>query len=109
MFIVHGTENADKLREKYTVLELDTVPSANGSEKVTLYTVLDTGKLSLESMTTLDQYTKLHEKLIENLHKGDQSFCENAISNLKGQFGGEVDSFYDHVIARFSVWLIFIF
>ena len=103
MFIVHGTENADKLRSKYTVLELDTVPSPTGSDKVTLYTVLDTGKLSLESMTTLEQYTNLHAKLIENLHKGDKNFCKNAISNLKGQFGGEVDSFYDHVIARFDI------
>ena len=109
MFIVHGTENADKLRDKYTVLELDTVPSPDGSEQVTLYTVLDTGKLSLESMTTLDQYTKLHAKLIENLHKGDQNFCRSAISNLKGQFGGEVDSFYDHVIKRFEARLTFIY
>ena len=102
MFIVHGTENADKLRDKYTVLELDTVPSKDGSEPITLYTVLDTGKLSLESMTTLEQYTSLHAKLIDNLHKGDINFCKSAISNLKGQFGGEVDSFYDHIIARFD-------
>jgi hypothetical protein len=102
MFIVHGTENADKLRGKYTVLELDTVPSPDGSDKVTLYTVLDTGKLNLETMTTLEQYTNLHAKLIENLHKGDQVYCESAIDHLKGQFNGEVDSFYDHVMERFN-------
>lgn len=102
MFIVHGTEKADQLRDKYTVLELDTIPAVNNGEDVTLYTVIDTAKLSLDSMSTLEQFVNLHHDLIENLHKKDFSFCKQAIGHLKGQFGGQVDSFYDHVLERFN-------
>lgn len=99
MFIVHGKEKAAALRDKYTVLELDTIKYTDDNE-ITLYTVVDTGKLSLESMTTLGQYTELHAKLIENLKKGDANFCVQAIEHLKGQFGGDLDTFYDHVLER---------
>lgn len=101
MFIVHGKEKADALRDKYTVLELDTIRYTDDKE-VTLYTVVDTGKLSLDSLPTLEQYTDLHASLIENLKKGDVNFCKQAIEHLKGQFGGDIDSFYDHVLERFD-------
>jgi hypothetical protein len=71
MFIVHGTDKADALKVKYTVLELDTIKyPEDPTNPVTMYTVIDTGKLSLESMSSLEQ------------------------------FGGQVDSFYDHVSER---------
>ena len=100
MFIVHGTEKANQLKDKYTVLELDTIPAVNNGEDVTLYTVIDTGKLSLDSMSTLAQFVDLHEHLIENLHKEEFDYCKQVIDQLKGSFGGQVDSFYDHVLAR---------
>ncbi|MGY8866590.1 MAG: hypothetical protein ACKVJK_13325 [Methylophagaceae bacterium] len=101
MFIVHGTEKADALRDRYTVLELDTLhPTLN--EDITLYTVIDTGEISLDGMATLEQFTKLHESLITNFKKGNVSFCKDAIGHLRGEFGGQVDSFYDHVLERLT-------
>ena len=100
MFIVHGKEKADALKVKYTVLELDTIQYTSDTDAVTMYTVLDTAKLSLDSMTTLEQYKNLHENLIINFKKGDVHYCKEAINSLKGQFGGQVDSFYDHMLAR---------
>lgn len=100
MFIVHGKEKADALKIKYTVLTLDTIKYPENKDPVTLYTVIDTGKLSLESMSTLEQFTNLHEKLIESLEKQQWIYCKEAISLLRGQFGGQVDSFYDHVLER---------
>ena len=101
MFIVHGTDKAEALKVKYTVLELDTIKyPEDPTNPVTMYTVIDTGKLSLESMSSLEQFINLHAKLIENLQKQDVIYCKEAISLLKGQFGGQVDSFYDHVSER---------
>lgn len=100
MFIVHGKEKADQLRNKYTVLELDTIQYTSETDPITLYTVLDTGKLSLDSMTSLDQFTTLHQNMIDGFKVGDNHYCKEAISMLKGQFGGQVDSFYDHMLVR---------
>ena len=102
MFIVHGTEKANQLKDKYTVLELDTIHAVNNGEDITLYTVIDTGQLSLDSMSTLKQYVDLHGHLIDNLHKKDFNYCKEVIDKLKGSFGGQVDSFYDHVLSRIS-------
>ena len=102
MFIVHGTEKANQLKDKYTVLELDTIPAVNNGEDITLYTVIDTGQLSLDSMSTLKQYVDLHGHLIDNLHKKAFNYCKEVIDKLKGSFGGQVDSFYDHVLSRIS-------
>lgn len=101
MFIVHGKEKADQLKEKYTVLELDTIEYPD-SGPVTLFTILDTGKLGLDSISSLEQFTTLHADLIKNFKAGDNNYCKEAIGILKGQFGGQIDSFYDHMLVRLN-------
>jgi hypothetical protein len=43
---------------------------------------------------------KLHENLIKNYKIGNWKFCTDAIGHLSGEFGGELDSFYDVLLER---------
>ena len=102
MHIVYGKEQANRLSEKYTVLELDTVKVKELDKDLTLFAVVDTEKLGLIDLPQLDQWVKLHEDLIRNLKKKDKNFCLQAVEHLTGKFGGDIDSFYEHVKGRFN-------
>ena len=102
MHIVYGKEQADRLREKYTVLELDTVKVEEVDKNLTLFAVVDTEKLGVIDLPQLAQWVKLHEDLIRNLKKNDKNFCLQAVEHLLGKFGGDIDSFYEHVKGRFD-------
>ncbi len=102
MHIVYGKEQADRLKEKYTVLELDTVKVEEVDKNLTLYAVVDTEKLGVIDLPQLAQWVKLHEDLIRNLKKKDKNFCLQAVEHLLGKFGGDIDSFYEHVKGRFD-------
>ncbi len=102
MHIVYGKEQADRLREKYTVLELDTVKVEEVDKNLTLFAVVDTEKLGVIDLPQLAQWVKLHEDLIRNLKKKDKNFCLQAVEHLLGKFGGDIDSFYEHVKGRFD-------
>lgn len=102
MHIVYGKEQADRLKEKYTVLELDTVKVEEVDKNLTLFAVVDTEKLGVVDLPQLAQWVKLHEDLIRNLKKKDKNFCLQAVEHLLGKFGGDIDSFYEHVKGRFD-------
>lgn len=102
MHIVYGKEQANRLKEKYTVLELDTVKVEEVDKNLTLFAVVDTEKLGVIDLPQLAQWVKLHEDLIRNLKKKDKNFCLQAVEHLLGKFGGDIDSFYEHVKGRFD-------
>lgn len=102
MHIVYGKEQADRLKDKYTVLELDTVKVEEVNQNLTLYAVVNSESLGLIDLPQLEQWCKLHQDLIKNLKKKDKNFCLQAVEHLLGKFGGEIDSFYEHVRGRFE-------
>jgi hypothetical protein len=97
MHIVLTQAVADELRQKYTVLELDTMPHPDGP--VPAFCVLPVEKIAME-MSRLEENVSLHKQLIDAIKNNecDQSMilCEN----LFGKFGGELDSFYEIVLER---------
>ena len=76
MHIVYGKEQADRLKEKYTVLELDTVKVEEVDKNLTLFAVVDTEKLGVIDLPQLAQWVKLHEDLIRNLKKTNKKLWE---------------------------------
>lgn len=98
MNIIIGREAADKLRDKYTVLELEKVQHQDGME-FDAFCVVPAEKIPLGELSELHQWAALHENLIKEWRKGNIKFCQDAIEHLHGKFGGELDSFYDHITA----------
>jgi hypothetical protein len=98
MFIVWDKSVVEKLKNNYTVLELETFVKDNRA--VTAYCVVD--QVSVAELPTLENSKNLHCRFIEEYKKGNASFCNDLHPFLKGKFNGELDSFYDSIINKIS-------
>lgn len=98
MHIIFGQEQADVISQNHTVLELDTFRFMPQNVIQTAYTVVE--NIPIEDLSRLSFQKDLHHNLMENYRKGDWNFCEQAIEQLIGAFGGEVDSFYADLQTR---------
>ena len=97
MNIIFGTEEAMKLDSKYMVLELDTVTFRSGAPNK-VYCVIE--NLPLDEMYKAEPMKQLHADLMEHYHNRKWEFCDQAIEQLLGYWGGEVDSFYTNLQER---------
>ncbi len=100
MEIIFGRENAIKLREKYTVLDLETVEKDGVSLEV--FCLIPADKISLGDLPTLEQYTNLHAEFLAGYAKKEYDYCRQCIEHLTGKFGGEVDTFYEEILNRIN-------
>ena len=100
MHIIFGDDQAHALSEKYTVLELDTFKLVPSGVTAKAYAVVEA--VPIEDLPKLSFQVDLHSNLIENYRKRDWNFCEQAIENLVGCFGGELDSFYVELTNRIN-------
>lgn len=91
MNIILGTENAEQAREKYPVLELDTLLINN--EPVTAYCVVE--MVSLEELALLPHIQEHHARLIENYKSRRWDEVIKDVESLRTHWRGELDSFYD--------------
>lgn len=98
MDIIFGRENAEKLREKYTVLDLETVEKDGHSIEV--FCLIGGDKISIGDLPQLEQWTKLHNDFLNGYHTQQYNYCRQCIDYLMGKFGGEVDSFYSIILER---------
>lgn len=96
MYIIVGTEAAEKLKENYTVLELET--HEKDGKEITAYCVVD--QIPIMELPTLEQYKNLHAEFVREYRKGNRKFCEDAVEHLMGKFNGELDSFYQVLMRR---------
>lgn len=96
MYIIVGTEAAEKLKENYTVLELET--HEKDGKEITAYCVVD--QVPIVELPTLEQYKNLHAEFIKEYRKGNRKFCEDAVEHLMGKFNGELDSSYQVLMRR---------
>jgi len=97
MNIIFGKEEAEKVGDKYIVLELDTV-TIRSSTPITVYCVVE--NMPFADLHKADPLKKLHLELMENYRKRNWNYCEQAIEHLMGAWGNEVDTFYDNLLAR---------
>lgn len=97
MHIIFGTSEADKLKEKYIVLELDTIDIQNNGP-IVAYCIVE--NIPLANLPQAEIYMKLHSDLMENYRKRDWNYCEQAIEALRGFWGGDTDTFYDSLLSR---------
>ena len=101
MEIIFGRENAEKLREKYTVLDLETVEKDGVSLEV--FCLIPADKISLGDLPTLEQWVNLHHDFLKGYHKNEYDYCRQCIEHLTGKFGGEVDTFYEEITRRIDL------
>jgi hypothetical protein len=103
MDIIFGRENAEKLREKYTVLDLEkiTVKDDDGkSVEMEVFCLIPAEKIALPDLPQLEQWTKLHNDFLNGYHTQQWNYCRQCIEHLTGKFGGELDTFYEEILKR---------
>jgi len=98
MDIIFGRENAEKLREKYTVLDLETVEKDGHSIEV--FCLIAADKISIGDLPQLENWIKLHNDFLHGYQTQQYDYCRQCIEHLTGKFGGEVDSFYSIILER---------
>lgn len=102
MNIIFGKENAEQLKDKYTVLELDTIQFPNNGPVVTAYCVVE--KLSLGHLPMIETMSNLHQSLIIQYKQRNWATCQEIVSKLMGFWNGELDSFYQEMLQRITTY-----
>ena len=79
------------------MLDLDTFRLADGTQLTACCVIENT---PIQELSLLPSLKLLHENLIKNLALKNWDFCEQAIEQLMGKWGGEVDTFYLDLLIR---------
>lgn len=98
MNIVLGETQGRTLAERHVVLPLDVFAVQGQSELIKSYCVIES--LTLQELAQMDHWIDLHVKLLENYGKKNWDFCIQALEHLMGRWNGEIDSFYQNLLAR---------
>lgn len=95
MLVVFGKETASRLKERMTILELDTFMQPGLDEPVTAFAVIEVHDIPLQELPQLENMTTLHNTMWVEYRARRFSFCEQAMEHLRGKWKGTLDSFYD--------------
>jgi len=98
MQIIFGRENAEALRDKYTILDLETVEK--DGHNIEVFCLIPADKLTLSDLPQLEHWVKLHNDFLHGYHTQQYNYCRQCIEHLMGKFGGEVDTFYEEILRR---------
>lgn len=103
MNIIIDPAQIESYREKYTVLELDTIRIIPGNIEVTAYCVVET--IPITELPLTESKTNLHNNLMENYRKRDWNYCHQALEHLIGSWNKELDSFYEDIRNRVNLYM----
>jgi hypothetical protein len=97
MHIIFG-DAPSVMSDNYTLLELDTFKLPSKDQPVKAYCVV--ANIPIEEFGIMENNKKIHADLISQYRLQNWEFCKMAIDNLRGRWGGEVDSFYSNLEKR---------
>ena len=91
---------AEELANKYIVLELE--PHIVQDAVLETFCVVEGEKIPLTEVTMLEHWKKLHKEFVQANKDKNGKLCRDLAEHLVGKFGGEVDSFYEIVVSRYT-------
>ena len=98
MQLIFGRDNAEALRERYTILDLETIEK--DGVKLEVFCVIPAEKIGIPDLPQLENWIKLHNDFLHGYQTQQYDYCRQCIEHLMGKFGGEVDSFYSIILER---------
>jgi hypothetical protein len=100
MNIIFGKEQAEVLKDKYTVLELDTFQVGPDGLRITAYCTIE--NIPLDEIADIVKNTDLHNDLLQFYQTREWKKSLQLIDQLIGLWGGELDSFYFELQSRIN-------
>lgn len=100
MNVIFGRKNAEDLKERHLILELETFDA--GGKSLECFCIVPGESIPVGELTSIQQYSKIHQTLVDNLNKKNYTVCQELIGHLYGRFGGELDSFYQVILDRIT-------
>ena len=100
MQVVFGKNSKESLGDRFTFLELDTFYQEGLVEPLTAYAVIGAEDINLEELSTLDNFTRIHNDMLKEYKKQNWAYCHQALEHLKGRWRKNLDSFYEIFEAR---------
>jgi len=100
MQVIFGEKQKNMLGDKFTFLELDTFIEKGLNSPVTVYAVLGFSDVPLTDLPSLERFSRMHEAMLTEYKKRNWDFCLQALEHLMGQWGKQIDSFYEIFQAR---------
>jgi adenylate cyclase len=97
VLIVLGPVTAERLGDEYFTLELDCIAVKGKTEGVNIYTVLETDANSMAEYMSSREH---HDLMLDYYREQKWASALYAIENLKGEFDGKMDQYYDMMIER---------
>ena len=97
MQIIFDEKLVPELREKYVVLELDTVKQPKMAAPITLYALIET--IEFDKISRLPELCQQHQTMIEAYKNSKWDDAKFNAYALKGSWRGELDEFYESVIS----------
>ena len=105
MQIVFDRNIVEELRERYTVLELETFDVRGTDTTLTAFCVVPVEKLAFMDLTKLDEQIENHIGFLTALQNKQWHLVIAAYDTVRGSFGGELDSFYSEIVSRANLYL----
>ena len=100
MQMIFNRTLAEELANRYIVLELE--PHVVQDAVLETFCVVESEKIPLTEVTMLDHWKKLHKEFVQANKDKNGKLCRDLAEHLIGKFGGEVDSFYEIVVSRYT-------
>ena len=100
MQIIWNSEAVERLKGLHTLLELETFDVEG--KLLTAYCVVPPEKIGIDGFAMLEANKNLHNEFVNAFKTGNAKLCTDISEHLMGKFGGELDSFYEEILKRFS-------
>lgn len=95
--IVIGPITNQQIKNEYFTLELDCIAVKGKTEGVNIYTVLETDANSIAEYLSAREH---HDLMLDYYREQKWASALYTIENLKGEFDGKMDQYYDMMIER---------
>jgi hypothetical protein len=99
MNIIFGKAQIDSLPEnKFIVLELDRISYGEHGRPDSAYCLVE--NVPITELPDVERNIEFHKQLILSYQQQEWQNCYNLIDQLRGKWGGDVDSFYSDLYSR---------
>ena len=99
MNIIFGKAQIDSLPEnKFIVLELDRIRYGEHGRPDSAYCLVE--NVPITELPDVEKNIEFHKRLILSYQQQEWQNCYNLIDQLRGKWGGDVDSFYSDLYSR---------